>query len=66
MANRFWSVNPGQDKTKVAETATTTGAALVEVRVTYDDAVVRNNKVAAMTALRQILSRIEEDTWPPA
>jgi hypothetical protein len=64
MANRFWSVNLGGDKTSVAETSTTTSGAAVEVRITYDATGL--NKQAALLALEQIKSVIVQDTWPPA
>jgi hypothetical protein len=64
MADRFWSCEFGADKVAVAETAATTAAADVEVRITYD--ATNNGKLAALNALRNIISRITEDTWPPA
>lgn len=64
MANRYYSVNFGQDKVLVAETGTTTAGADVEVRVTYDAA--NNSKQAMMVALELLEQRIQEDTWPPA
>lgn len=66
MADRFWSVNAGGDKVAVAETGTSTAAAHVEVRITYDNAALVNNKQAALRALQQLKSRIIEDSWPPA
>ena len=63
MADRFYSVNFGQDKTQVAETGSSTAAAHVEVRVTYD--ATNNGKQAALIALKQLMARIGEDTWPP-
>ena len=65
MADRFFSVNAGQDKTAVAETATSTAAAHLEVRVTYDNAAFVRNKLAVLTALDQIRARIVQDSWPP-
>ena len=64
MANRFWSCEFGQDKVSVAETASTTAAADVEVRITYD--ATNNGKQAALVALENIKARIIQDTWPPA
>jgi hypothetical protein len=63
MADRFYSINFGQDKVAVAETGASTAAANVEVRVTYD--ATNNGKLALINALEQIRSRIVEDTWPP-
>ena len=64
MANRFYSAYFGGDKVAVAETGTTTAAADVEVRVTYD--ATNNSKQALLRALESIKARIVEDTWPPA
>lgn len=64
MADRFYSCEFGQDKVAVAETGTSTAAADVEVRVTYD--ATNHSKNALLNALRNIESRITEDTWPPA
>lgn len=64
MADRFYSLNFGQDKVAVAETGASTAAAHVEVRVTYD--ATNNGKLALINALEQIRSRIVEDNWPPA
>ncbi len=63
MADRFYSLNFGQDKVAVAETGSSTAAAHVEVRVTYD--ATNNGKQALLNALENIRSRIVEDTWPP-
>lgn len=63
MADRFYSVNFGQDKVQVAETGTSTAAAHVEIRVTYDAA--NNSKQALLKAIDLLESRIVEDTWPP-
>lgn len=63
MADRFYSVNFGQDKTQVAETGTSTAAAHVEIRITYD--ATNNSKGAALRALELLEARITEDTWPP-
>lgn len=63
MADRFYSVNFGQDKTQVAETGSSTAAAHVEVRITYD--ATNNGKQAALMALRLLMARVSEDTWPP-
>jgi hypothetical protein len=65
MADRFWSANIGQDKTQVAETGSTTAAAHVEIRITYDNAALLSNKQAALTALDLVMQRIIEETWPP-
>ena len=64
MANRFYSCNFGQDKVAVAETATTTAGADVEIRVTYT--ATNNSKGALLAALEMLEQRIIEDTWPPA
>jgi hypothetical protein len=64
MADRFYSCEFGQTKVQVAETGSTTAAADVEVRITYDAS--NNGKLAALVALDQIRNRIIEDTWPPA
>lgn len=64
MADRFYSCNFGQTKVDVAETATTTAGADVEVRVTYT--ATNNGKQALLVALSVIAQRITEDTWPPA
>jgi hypothetical protein len=64
MAERYWSIEFGGDKVSVAETGTSTAAADVEVRCTYD--ATNNGKLALMNALENIRSRIVEDTWPPA
>ena len=63
MADRFYSVNLGGDKVAVAETATTTAAAHVEVRVLYTTTGL--GKQDTLRALMQIANRITEDTWPP-
>lgn len=64
MADRFWSCEFGADKIAVAETGSTTAAADVEVRVTYD--ATNNGKQATLMALDNIRARIIEDSWPPA
>ena len=64
MAERYYSVNFGQDKVAVAETGTTTAGADVEVRVTYT--ATNNSKQAMMVALELLAQRIQEDAWPPA
>lgn len=64
MADRFYSCEFGQDKVAVAETGSTTAAADVEVRVTYD--ATNHSKNALLQALKVIRQRIIEDTWPPA
>lgn len=64
MADRFWSLNFGQKKHDVAETAGTTAGAAVELRITYD--ATANNHMAAIAALEMIKQRLVEETWPPA
>jgi hypothetical protein len=64
MADRFYSCEFGADKVAVAETGSTTAAADVEVRITYD--ATNNGKLAALNALEQIKARIVQDSWPPA
>jgi hypothetical protein len=64
MADRFWSCEFGQDKVAVAEAGSTTAAADVEVRITYD--ATNNGKQAALVALQNIVAKIYEDSWPPA
>lgn len=64
MADRFYSCEFGQDKVSVAETGSTTAAADVEVRVTYD--ATNHGKQALLVALQNISARILEDNWPPA
>lgn len=64
MADRFYSASLGKDKTAVAETGVSTGAASVEVRITYD--ATGMTKGEALKLLEQIENRITEDTWPPA
>jgi hypothetical protein len=68
MADRFWSISAGQEKVAVAETASTTAGAHVEVRITYDNAAFgaqAGGKQAALRALQYVTQRIIEDTWPP-
>lgn len=64
MADRFYSVEFGGDLVSVAETGSTTAAADVEIRITYD--ATNNNKSAAIAAIDLIRMRILADTWPPA
>lgn len=64
MADRYFSCEFGQTKVDVAETGTSTAAADVEVRVTYD--ATNNGKQALLMALAAISQRITEDNWPPA
>lgn len=65
MAERFYSCEFGTTMASgVTETAVTTAAADVEVRVIYDAA--NNSKLAALQAIDAIKQRIIEDTWPPA
>lgn len=63
MADRFYSCEFGADKVAVAETGSSTAAADVEVRLTYD--ATNNGKQAALIALQNIVARIYEDNWPP-
>jgi hypothetical protein len=63
MADRFYGVEFGGDKVSVLEGGTSTAARDVEVRITYDAA--NNSKQATLIALRQIVARIKQDTWPP-
>ena len=64
MADRFYSCEFGTTmKSGVSETGTSTSAADVEVRVTYD--ATGNSKQAALNAIDAIKQRIVEDTWPP-
>ena len=64
MANRLRSGEFGAPKTDIAETGTTTAAADVELRITYD--ATNNGKMAALMTLEAIKQRIIEETWPPA
>jgi hypothetical protein len=64
MADRHYSCEFGADKVAVSETAGSTAAADVEVRVTYD--ATNNSKQATLKALEHIKARIVQDTWPPA
>lgn len=65
MADRFYSCEFGtRMKSGVTETGTTTAAADVEVRITYD--ATGNSKTAALLAIEAIEQKILEDTWPPA
>ena len=64
MADRFYSVEFGGNKVSIAETGSTTAAADVEVRVTYD--ATNNSKQATLKALMLLAARITEDNWPPA
>lgn len=66
MADRYYSAYVGQDKVAVSETAGSTAAADVEVRITYTAGTLANNKAGALIALSAIKQRIIEDTWPPA
>lgn len=64
MADRFFSCNVGTTmQSGVTETASTTAAAHVEVRVTYDAA--QNSKRATLAAIDAIRQKILMDTWPP-
>lgn len=64
MADRYWSVEFGGDKVSVAETGSSTAAADVEIRITYD--ATNNSKQAAIKAIELLEARIIEDKWPPA
>ena len=64
MADRFYSVEFGGNKVSIAETGSTTAAADVEVRVTYD--ATNNSKQATLKALMLLAARITQDNWPPA
>jgi hypothetical protein len=64
MAERFWSGEFGATKVGIAETATTTAAADVELRIIYD--ATNNGKLAALMTLEAIKQRLIEETWPPA
>lgn len=64
MADRYYGIEFGEDKTKVVEGGTSTAAKDVEVRITYD--ATANSKHAALIALEHLANKIQEDTWPPA
>jgi hypothetical protein len=65
MADRFYSGEFGATmKTEITETGTTTAAADVELRVTYD--ATNNSKQSLLMAIRAIEQKIIEDTFPPA
>ena len=64
MAARYYSIYMGQDKTAVAETASTTAAADIEIRITYTATGMTQGEV--LKALEHLEARIKEDTWPPA
>lgn len=64
MADRFYSCEFGQTKVDVAETGSTTAAADVELRITYD--ATNNGRQAALMAIEAIRQRVIEDSWPPA
>lgn len=66
MADRFWSISAGQEKTQVAETGSTTAGADVEIRVTYTSTPLLSNKQLVMRLIELLEARIIEDTWPPA
>lgn len=64
MADRFYSGEFGATmKTEITETATTTAAADVELRVTYDAS--NASKQGVIMALEAIMQKIVEDTFPP-
>ncbi|MEY2875309.1 MAG: hypothetical protein RLZZ373_2680 [Pseudomonadota bacterium] len=64
MANRYYSIYLGQDKTAAVEAASTVSAADVEVRITYTATGLTQGEV--LKCLEQLEARIKEDTWPPA
>lgn len=65
MADRFYSCEFGTTmQSGVTETAATTAAADVEVRITYDAAA--NSKALALLAIEAIKQKVMADTWPPA
>ncbi len=64
MADRFWRAEFGATKVGIVEAATTSAAADVELRITYD--ATNNGKMAALMTLEAIKQRIIEETWPPA
>lgn len=64
MADRFYRGEFGATKADIVEAGTTSAAADVEVRITYD--ATNNGKQAALLTLDAIRQRIIEDTWPPA
>lgn len=64
MADRFYSGEFGATmKTEITETGTTTAAADVELRVTYDAS--NASKQGVIMALEAIMQKIVEDTFPP-
>lgn len=63
MADRYYGIEFGQDKTKVVEGGTSTASLDVEVRITYD--ATANSKQAVLIALEHLEAKIQEDTWPP-
>lgn len=64
MADRFYSGEFGATmKTEITETGTTTAAADVELRVTYDAS--NASKQGLVMALEAIMQKIVEDTFPP-
>lgn len=64
MADRFWQGEFGDTKDDIVEAGSTSAAADVEVRITYD--ATNNGKQAALMVLEAIKQRIIEDGWPPA
>lgn len=64
MADRFWRGEFGATKTDIVEAGSTSAAADVELRITYD--ATNNGKLAALMTLEAIKQRIVEETWPPA
>ena len=63
MADRFYSLNLGQDKTQIAETGTSTAGAHVELRITYTTTAMLKQDV--LRALEHLEARVTEDSWPP-
>lgn len=64
MADRFYSGEFGATmKTEITEAGTTTAAADVELRVTYD--ATNASKQALLMSIRAIEQKIVEDTFPP-
>lgn len=64
MADRFYRGEFGATKADIVEAGTTSAAADVELRITYDAD--NNGKMAALMTLEAIKQRIIEETWPPA
>lgn len=64
MADRYWYGEFGATKTGITEAGSSSAAADVELRITYD--ATNNGKMAALMTLESIKQRIIEETWPPA